>query len=85
MDAFTWFKIINRAEFLATGLVSRELAIVLEGVGAKTVLVTVGNFFSITIDDVMLCLGLTSDNPFLFGDRAIVVDLNDDVFYGIPK
>jgi hypothetical protein len=85
MDAFTWFKIINRTEFLATGLVSRELSIVFQGIGAKTVLITVGNFFSITIDDVMLSLGITDASPFIFGERAIFADLNDDVWYGVPK
>lgn len=80
---FDWYKVINRAEFLATGLVSRELDVFLEGVGAKTVLVTVGNYFSITIDEVMLSVGMTEDSPFVFQDRAVYVDANEDVWYGI--
>ncbi len=80
---FDWYKIINRAEFLQTGLVSRELSLILEGIGAKTCLVTVGNYFSITIDDVMLSIGIKERNPFVFQDRAIYVDENEDVFYGV--
>ncbi len=80
---FDWYKIINRAEFLATGLVSRELQVVLEGVGVATVLVTVGRHFSLTYDGVMLSLGVTEANPFSFDGHAIYVDDNDDVWLGI--
>lgn len=80
---FKWFKIINKAEFEATGLVSRQLDLILDGIGAKTCLVTVGNYFSITIDDVMLSVGMREENPFIFEDRAIYLDANNDVFYGI--
>jgi hypothetical protein len=80
---FDWYKVINRAEFVATGLVSREVSVILEGVGAKTILVTIGNLFSITVDEVILSIGVTSANPFVFQDRAVYVDANDDVWYGI--
>lgn len=80
---FDWYKVINRAEFIATGLVSRELEVVLEGVGSKTILVAIGNAFSITVDDVFLAIGVTTENPFVFSDRAIYIDANDDVWYGI--
>lgn len=80
---FDWYKVINKAEFEATGLVSREVELILEGVGVKTVLVTMGNLLSITVDEVMLSFGLTEDNPFIFEERAIFVDANSDVWYGI--
>jgi len=82
---FDWYKIINKTEFEATGLVSRELEVILEGVGAKDVLVTVGNYFSITIDDVMLSINIGIDgvNPFVFEDRAVYLDSANDVWYGI--
>lgn len=81
----TWqyWKVINKAEFEATGLVSRELDLIMEGVGQKTVLVTKGNVFAITVDDVFLPLGVTNDNPFIIGDRAIALDENGDIYYGI--
>lgn len=80
---FDWYKIINKTEFEATGLVSRKLDLFLEGIGQKTVLVTVGNYFSFTVDDVMLSLNMSGENPFIFEDRAIYIDENDDVFYGV--
>ncbi len=82
---FDWYKVINKPEFEATGLVSRELTIVLEGIGAKTVLVTVGNYFSLTVDDVMLSIGigLETANPFVFQERAIYLDDAGDVWYGV--
>lgn len=80
---FKWFKIINKTEFEATGLVSRELDLIFDGIGAKTVLVTIGNYFSITIDDVMLSIGMKEENPFIFEERAIYIDANQDVYWGI--
>ncbi len=82
---FDWYKVINKPEFEATGLVSRELEVVLQGVGAKKILVTIGNYFSITIDDVMLSIGigLPDANPFVFEDRAIYLDDDGDVWYGV--
>lgn len=80
---FDWYKVINKAEFEATGLVSRELEVILDGVGAKTILVTKGNLLSITVDDVMLSVGLKDVNPFVFEDRAVYLDPSEDVWYGI--
>lgn len=82
---FDWYKVINKTEFEATGLVSRELEVVLEGLGAKNVLVTVGNYFSITVDDVMLSIGIgtPTSNPFVFEERAVYLDASNDVWYGI--
>jgi hypothetical protein len=79
---FDWYKVINRAEFLETGLVSRELELELEDRGSKTFLVTVGNYFSISFDEVMLSINMAEDNPFVFEDRAIYLDANDDVWVG---
>lgn len=81
---YDWYKIINRAEFIATGLVSREVELVLEGVGVRTVMVTVGRNFSIIYEGVMLSLGITDANPFAFDGHAIYVDAaTDDVYLGI--
>ncbi len=81
--SFDWYKVINRAEFLETGLASREVTLVLEGVGLRTVLVTVGRNFSLVYDGVMLSLGVTEANPFSFDGYAIYVDSNEDVWLGI--
>jgi hypothetical protein len=80
---FDWYKIVNRAEFLATGLVSRELELVLEGVGTKTVMIVVGNLFSLVYEGVLLSIGVTEENPFAFDGYAVYVDANDDVWLGI--
>lgn len=80
---FDWYKIVNRAEFLAEGLVSRELEVVLEGVGTKTVMIVVGNLFSLIYEGVMLSIGVTEENPFAFDGHAIYLDENDDVWLGI--
>ena len=80
---YSWYNIVNKAEFEATGLVSREVEYVLEGVGLTSFLITVGNLFSLTSGGVMLSVGVTNDNPFAFEDRAIALDDNGDVWWGI--
>lgn len=80
---FDWYKILNRGEFEAAGLVSREVDVILEGIGQKTVLVTRGNLVSIVYDGVMLSIGLSGSNPFIFGGYAAYLDQNDDIWLGI--
>lgn len=80
---YTWFKIFNRTEFLATGLVSRTYTFVLTGFGQKDILVTLGNALGITYDGVYLPIELNDLNPFVIDERAVYVDQNDDVYLGI--
>lgn len=80
---FDWYKIINRAEFEALGLVSRELELELEGIGLATVLVTKGELYSLTYDGVFLSVGVTEDNPFVFEGYAVYLDAADDIWLGI--
>lgn len=86
---FRWWLIFNQTEFLATGLVSRVYPTVLSELGLKDVLVTKGNLVSVTVDGVMLSLGLKADNPFVFGaaeggtNKAVYLDESTgDVYYG---
>jgi hypothetical protein len=81
---FTWYRIINKVEFEAEDLTSREVQVVLEGIGQKTILVTKGILVSLIYDGVMLSPGLGDENPFYFGDYAAYLDGEDDVYLGIP-
>lgn len=83
---YNWYFVINQAEFLASGLVSKEIQTFLVGIGLKTILVTRGNYVSIVVDDVMLSIGIgTSDaNPFVFEDKAVLLNDEGDIFYGVP-
>lgn len=83
MKIYDWYKVINKNEFLATGLVQRTLELILEGVGGKTVMVTNANTFGIVVDDVFLSVGVTEANPFEFENRACYIDEAGDVWYGI--
>lgn len=79
---YLWFKIFNRTDFEATGVVSRTYSLNLEGVGLKSILVTKGETIGITYDDVFLSLELNEKNPLEFEGYAIYVDENDDVYLG---
>lgn len=82
---YDWYRIINRAEFLASGLVSKEVELNLIGKGLKTVLVTRGRLVSILVDGVFLPIGVTAANPFEFGGLAVGVDsATDDLYLGYP-
>lgn len=80
---FSWYKIINRTEYLATGLVSRVLSLLLEGIGLKNVMITYGNLVSLVYDDVMLPIGMSGENPFVFGGYAVYLDENQDIWLGV--
>jgi len=80
---FDWYKIINKTEFEAADLVSKEVEVFLEGVGIRTILVTKANLISLLYDGVFLSLGLTEDNPFIFDGHAVYLDDNDDIWLGI--
>lgn len=81
---YDWYKIINKTEFIAAGLPSRELTLILEGKGQVTVLVTQGRLFSLIYDGVMLSTDVTAENPFSFGGYAAYLDDNQDLWLGIP-
>lgn len=85
MNDYDWYKIVNTVEFEATGLVSREVEVVLEGIGLKTILVTKGVLYSIVYEGVMLSPGLMDNNPFYFDGYGSYVTLAGDIYLGIPK
>jgi hypothetical protein len=81
---YIWYKIFNKTEFNATGLVSKTYTLPLENIGEREILVTKGQGFGITYDGVFLSLGLNGLNPFPFDSHAIYEDGNQDVFLGVP-
>lgn len=83
---FNWYKIVNRNEFEATGLVSRELTVVLQGFGSKDFMITVGNLFSLIVDGIMLPVMVSEKNPAVSREdltKAIFEAPNGDIYYGI--
>lgn len=86
--SYDWYKIINRAEFLASGLVQKELDLVFEGVGSVQVIVTSGFRVSLVYEGALLSIGVIDDdvaafNPYEFGGYAVYVNSADDIFLGI--
>ena len=81
---YNWFKVFNRTEFEALGLVSRTYTLNLQGVGQKEILVTKGATIGMVYDDIFLSLELGDNNPFEFEDHALYVDGLDDVYIGVP-
>ena len=80
---YTWFKIFNKVEFEALGLVSKTYTWDLEGIGLKDILVTKGEGIGMLYDGVFLPLQLNDLNPFALDHRAIYIDANNDVYLGI--
>lgn len=78
-----WYNIINRTEFLALGLPSKELTLNLTGLGEKTILVTSGNGVSLLYEGIFLTAELNGNNPFVFENHAIYIDSNHDIWLGI--
>ncbi len=92
---YDWFWVFNAADFGVADLVSRTYGVILEGIGAKEVLVTQGNLLGMTYDGVYLPINLNGNNPFKFADvsalqtsdtgdsLAVQIDENNDVWLGI--
>lgn len=80
---YTWFKIFNKTEFEALGLVSKTYTLNLDGVGEKEILVTKGVAIGMLYEGVFLSLELGDENPFEFEDHAIYLDASNDVYLGI--
>lgn len=84
MNIYDWYKIINKAAFLALGLTSKELTMELEGVGEKTIVVFSGNLVSMRMDDdVYILCEFNGQNPFELEGYASYVDANGDIWLGI--
>lgn len=81
---YNWFFVINRDDFQAEGLVSRELSLIFDGLGPKTVLVTNAITFGITYEGIFLSVEMNDNNPFEFEGHAVHVHDNGNVFLGLP-
>ena len=81
---YNWYRIFNKLEFEDLGLVSRTYELNLEDIGNKEILVTKGNYISMTYEGNHLVLNLNSMNPFEFENHAIYIDSDNEVFLGIP-
>lgn len=82
---YFWYKIFNKTEFEATGLEFKEYTVNLEGLGQKKVIVSLGNYLSMTYEGIMLAMNLNGNNPFLFDGLAMYLDQNNDVWLGIGQ
>lgn len=80
---YTWYNIFNKTVFEGLGLEFKEYTFNLEGIGQKTIIVSKGNYLSMTYEGIMLAINVNDQNPFLFDDHAIYLDENDDVWLGI--
>jgi len=80
---FDWYRLFSLPDFLATGLVSRTLAVSLEGIGEKSILITRGNAVGITYEDEFLPIGSIGKNPYVRSSYAVYKDAEDFVWLGI--
>jgi hypothetical protein len=79
---FNWYRLFNHQEFLDLDLPSVEFDVVLD-TRPVTVLVTRGIETSVTVDDTVLTINLNGKNPFRYGERAVFLDPNGDVWLGV--
>lgn len=77
-----WYQLFNITDWLATGLISRNLSIFLEGRGQKSIIITQGNETAIQIDDVFLPFNFADQNPWVSGTYAVFVDESNNAWLG---
>jgi hypothetical protein len=78
-----WYRLVNRQDFIDTGLPSFEAKVNLESIGETTVIVTRGVGVSLFFQDAFLPVNLNGKNPFRFGLHSVYVDQNDDLWLGV--
>ena len=86
----TWYKTFNLTAFQATGLVSRSQTFSLENVGDVDVMITIGNYSSVTFPDTtgapkILPINMSNKNPFVFEGYGVYLDANNDIWIGYPQ
>lgn len=84
---YDWYNLFSLPEFLDTGLVSRTIDVVLDGVGEKEILVTRGNEVGVQYDDVFMMVNFGGRNPIsVQGDLftyALYKDADENIWLGI--
>jgi hypothetical protein len=81
---YNWYKVGNRADFIALDIPSLDQEVFLEDVGLVTVsLYNSGSGISLKYDDVFLRAFLNDKNEFYFDDHAIFILENEDIALGI--
>lgn len=80
---FNWYRLFSEQEFEDIDIPSKEFDVDLGTLGTKTIMVTKGNRTSILVDNIFLSIGLNEKNPFRYGDRAVYLDDNGDVWLGV--
>lgn len=80
---FDWYKLFNKEDFEASGLVSRTLTVELADIGLKSILITKGNLIGITYEGVFLPVNLNGVNPFYFEGYGVYLRDNGDVYLGV--
>lgn len=80
---YDWYYLLNLADFIETGLISREIVLNFPVLGLETILITSGELVSVVFDDVILPIGLNNKNPFYFDSHAVYYDSAGAVWLGI--
>ncbi len=81
--SYDWYYLFNLQTFIDAAIVSRSLVVNLPLVGLKTILITSGDTYCITVDGVILSIGLNNKNPFEFDSHAVYFDADKGVWLGL--
>lgn len=79
---YDWYKLFNRTEFEATGLVQRNLILQLQDRGVVNFTLNRGNTTSIQYLDVFLPVKFQDRNPYPMGPYAVYEDPDHNVWFG---
>lgn len=79
---FDWYKIFNKAEFVATGFASKKFTYNLTDRGQVEFTAFQGNEVSVLYDGVFLPVKFLDWNPFKRDGYAVYEDANGDVWWG---
>lgn len=79
---YDWYKLFNKTEFEATGLVQRKLILQLEDRGIVEFILNRGNTTSVMYSGVLMPVKFRNKNPFVVDTYAVYEDDENNVWFG---
>jgi hypothetical protein len=79
---YDWYKLFNKTEWLASGLVQRSVLVQLEDRGRVQYSISQGNTTAVLYGDAFLPAELLAYNPYVQETVAVYLDANNDVWLG---
>lgn len=82
---YNWFLITSASEFLASGLVQKQVLMYLSGIGQSEFIISKGNLLNVQYLDTIISVGAGAPkNPHARNGYAAYIDDAGNLYWGFP-